>query len=975
MMKFKHNIKAVVMLILALLNTRQLIAQIRVDFKPRTSANAPAPYTSVTNYNLQGDFTMIGNTNMTLVNYTKDITSRNSHNGNSMRFVDVDNDSFTLNSSSAELVIPNQSCSEIIYAGLYWTGRAHDSNSSPTTFNIQKSISHNGVSNNISVTVSRIGSSNYYPQYTLSNGASSVQLEFTNNTGNSRVQYRIGTSGSFTNIPVSYSNSSNTGVATFNNPLVLTIGGKQITIVGLQRDSRTSRSETEYQSTGYVLINKQMDKRKVQLKKGTLPYQEIVATEIYFPSGSSDNLFSGYADVTDYVRINGVGNYFVADIATQEGTGGSIGYSAGWGMVVIYKNSDMKWRDITVFDGFGFMNSTSGATELPVSGFRAAQNGNVNIKLGMMAGEGDGYYSGDYFDIKKASDNSWQSLSHSGVDTGNSTGNFFNSSINVGGTSRNPNLRNNTGVDIAMFELNNLNNTIIPNNAISSTFRFGTNQDVYSIFNIVFAVDAYVPEVIGENTTANTNTVNGTPVVPGQGLEFALKMYNKGDEAVKDLKVEIPIPFNAHYDSASVVIGSNSTIKISNNTTVTWNPPVGAPSNASPLNTLGGTLVWDIGNLPKDDSKSILQGTLKYKLKITENCAFLATASACALKVNINGKIKGTGAISNSVVSSDLVREYGIGACAGPIYDDFESTISVDAAFLQACNLPVENKNLQFKAFCYLDQNKFPSELVENLYPLYTKFFDQIPSSYDSNVGVLSDGFPVALDGTKNKYYAMLPGMDPGCYIALETSLEAITSSPVVEDVIFCHGESVVLDVTLSPTGLASGYTLHYFATQNATIPLASIPTPTDVGVYTYWAAEGKEISGALCMGSKVSFTVTINPLPFVAQDVVNVSTCENNDYSVSVTTTAVSDFNWEYASVTSPTVWNALDNTTFSSVISINNGTLNITHAAKAIDGIKVRLIGKNNTDCENSSNEIFIEIKDCQAITNPMLPNKAKN
>ena len=154
-------------------------------------------------------------------------------------------------------------------------------------------------------------------------------------------------------------------------------------------------------------------------------------------------MYSAYYDVTNYVRQYGQGDYFIADLATMEGNGGGTGYYGGWGMVVVYENSKMKWRDITVFDGHAYVQgSTTISHELEVSGFNAVQNGDVNIKLGLMAGEGDVDISGDYFQIQKQSDNSFMNLSHSG----NTTNNFFNSSIQTGGNEREPNLPNNTGL-------------------------------------------------------------------------------------------------------------------------------------------------------------------------------------------------------------------------------------------------------------------------------------------------------------------------------------------------------------------------------------------------------------------------------------------------------------------------------------------------------------------------------------------------
>src|SRR5690554_1874834 len=414
MMKYKlYNksilIKAFFVLGLMLTSALQTYAQIRVDFAPRTSTKAPTPYTGVQNYNLQGDFTMIGNTNLTLVNYHE--TGNSSHNGNSMRYVDIDNVTSTVNSSSAQLGIPDADCSEIIYAGLYWTGRAHNGSHSADFILAGGSTDTRNNGNTFNgYTLSITTSANNNAVYTFTPTTGSVvTFRFTG----TNVTVQVG-SGSQTSISGSMTNTTSTNYAiTLDTPYMIDTGSQTIYINSLRRVNNNTTINASYSVSVTSGVTKILDKRKVQLRKDNLSYQEITATDIYFPNTGSDNLYSGYADVTDYVRANGVGNYFVADIATQEGTGGSIGYSAGWGMVIIYKNPAMKWRDITVFDGFGFMNSSSGATELPISGFRAAQNGNVNIKLGMMAGEGDYHYSGDYFNIQNAAGN-WRRIDKDG---------------------------------------------------------------------------------------------------------------------------------------------------------------------------------------------------------------------------------------------------------------------------------------------------------------------------------------------------------------------------------------------------------------------------------------------------------------------------------------------------------------------------------------------------------------------------------
>lgn len=108
-------------------------------------------------------------------------------------------------------------------------------------------------------------------------------------------------------------------------------------------------------------------------------------------------------------------------MAISTGNGGSTGYYGGWSLIVVYQNSQMNPRDITVFDGYAYVEGNVVAEyNLPISGFHTSQEGPVNMKLGMVASEGDVGISGDYFKIKKHSSNQYLTLQHSK----NSSNNF-----------------------------------------------------------------------------------------------------------------------------------------------------------------------------------------------------------------------------------------------------------------------------------------------------------------------------------------------------------------------------------------------------------------------------------------------------------------------------------------------------------------------------------------------------------------------
>ncbi|MCA1807528.1 MAG: DUF11 domain-containing protein, partial [Actinobacteria bacterium] len=376
---------------------------------------------------------MIGNTNMTLQSYSPE-----GQNGlSTMIYVDIDGNTNTLNSSSANLTFSTENGaipanSTILFAGLYWTGRAHDG-TSPNTFTVTKG------------TVTK----NY--------DKSVVYLRHAN-------------------------------------------------------------------AAGYTQIN-----------ATDLNFKQ----DIYYPTSTDGSMYSAYADVTNYVKQNGLGEYFVADIACREGNGGGAGFYGGWGMVVVYSNPLMSWRDVTVFDGHAFIAAdvvgTFKSYDLGVSGFQTAASGQINMKLGMMAGEGDRPIAGDQFLIRNVA-NSWVNLNHSL----NSTTNFFNSSVNTGGNTRNPNLVNNTGVDIAMFNLPNTNNSLITNGQTSTTFRYGTTQDTYVIFCIVMSVDAQPAIEVTKTATVtdkNDNKLNDA----GDVINYTITVENIGTVILTDVVVEDPL--------------------------------------------------------------------------------------------------------------------------------------------------------------------------------------------------------------------------------------------------------------------------------------------------------------------------------------------------------------------------------------------------------------------------------------------------
>ena len=532
--------------VLLLLSVFNGYSQVIVDFTPRQNS-----------FNIQGDFSMIGNTNLTLSDY--DDTSSN---GEDMRYVDIDGDSRTFNSSSSVLEFSTESgalveCSNIVYAGLYWTGRAsldgadanEDGDGNPDTFSVTKDA-----------------------------------------------------------------------------------------------------------------ITKDFNKRKVLFKGPGFNYEEITATGIEFPDDESNNMYAAYADVTDLLIANeGAGVYTVADIATIEGNGYPTGYYGGWGLVVVYENYKMKWRDISVFDGFAYVSSGGGDEYIDISGFKAVEEGDVNIKLGVMAGEGDVGVGGDRLSImiRDTDDvqgipatflnNSYRDLVH----PGNTVDNFFNSSIythNGAPGKRTPDLNNNTGVDIAVFNIENSDKSLIENGQNYTRFKYNSTQDTYIIFNATFAVDAYIPEPEGVITAT---TVNGTPptsLEPTESAEYIIDIKNRGSEATNNTVVTIPLPDSVNPNDLN--INTKSSI-------------IPAPtSEIDPTIGTNGAIVWNIGTLPVPLDPDTVLASISFSLTVTTDCDFYQDDEDKF--VSVNGKISGVGAISGAPFDLTLIQGYEMsGNCIG----------------------------------------------------------------------------------------------------------------------------------------------------------------------------------------------------------------------------------------------------------------------------------------------------------------------
>ncbi len=295
-------------------------------------------------------------------------------------------------------------------------------------------------------------------------------------------------------------------------------------------------------------------------------YRELTAqgTDIFYSTGKANyqDTYTGFVDVTEMVKQQGSGKYQVANLALNQGYSDGFGLYGAWTIVVVYRNDLMSFKNIAVFDGYKFVEKSNDPNnprniDIPVTGFETPHRGRVKMRIGTFASEGDKSIVGDKFLIERQSDKKFVKLvcpkSHINNDDsqpldntrpGNVYDNFFNSSVNILGD-RNPALEDNTGIDITQFQLQgNENNEIITNRQTSTTFRMSTTGDTYIMNMIAMAVDAYVPELEGQDV-AEVIGASTTDIKPEQEGRFTIDVYNKGMEPIINGVMYIPIPITA----------------------------------------------------------------------------------------------------------------------------------------------------------------------------------------------------------------------------------------------------------------------------------------------------------------------------------------------------------------------------------------------------------------------------------------------
>jgi hypothetical protein len=120
---------------------------------------------------------------------------------------------------------------------------------------------------------------------------------------------------------------------------------------------------------------------QVKLKVNNGAYQTLTADQIINNVTAYQSYFC-FKNITSIVQTAGIkARFTLADMFAW--TGGT-NLAAGWSIVVVYKNTTLTDRILTVFDGLAVVNSGNNVN-IPINGFVTPLSGPVNFELGVIS--------------------------------------------------------------------------------------------------------------------------------------------------------------------------------------------------------------------------------------------------------------------------------------------------------------------------------------------------------------------------------------------------------------------------------------------------------------------------------------------------------------------------------------------------------------------------------------------------------------
>jgi uncharacterized repeat protein (TIGR01451 family) len=234
----------------------------------------------------------------------------------------------------------------------------------------------------------------------------------------------------------------------------------------------------------------------------------------------------------------------------QAGTGNN--RYAGWNLIVVWQSPTAQFRNITLFDGFDFVQVQWGESlvvgPLDFTGFRTPHSENLDSHVTVWATEGDRTLTGDYMSLGDLTGNCDTLTKQSNA--AHPINDFFNSSIsngavNVGG--RAPGFNNQLGFDLITLDVPE---GTIARDATGASVCLGTVGDTYFFGGLIFdtlirAPNLHIAKSADKSTAHTGDTVTYTTTVsnPQRAADDPLGPT----DAATGLVVADPIPSGLEF--------------------------------------------------------------------------------------------------------------------------------------------------------------------------------------------------------------------------------------------------------------------------------------------------------------------------------------------------------------------------------------------------------------------------------------------
>lgn len=381
------------------------------------------------------------------------------------------------------------------------------------------------------------------------------------------------------------------------------------------------------------------NRNQVKFKVNNGTYQSLTADQIINSTTGYQSYFC-FKNVTSLVQGAGIKARFT--LANMFCWTGAQNLAGGWTLVVVYKNTTLTDRNLTVFDGLAVVTSSNNVT-VPISGFLTPLSGPVNFELGVTALDGDRGSTGDQLSFNGVGTNYLNV-----TDAMHATSNSFNSTICYNGVLtpfRLPNFNNTLGYDANIYLPNNSSLNYIGNSATSANIKLATSSDIVMTNVITSAIDIYQPDL---RATVSYTDLNGGLVMANDILEYKIKCVNIGSDLAVNTYVldTLDIRTDLVPGSLQVVYGPNSGIKtdaladdqgeyISASRVVKFRIGTGA----------NGTTGGQVQNSPSGADSTIV----KFRVKVINDCLLLK----CDSTLTNLAYIYGTGNISGLQYSNN----------------------------------------------------------------------------------------------------------------------------------------------------------------------------------------------------------------------------------------------------------------------------------------------------------------------------------